>query len=238
MTRLKTARQVVDLVAGRRDWYRIEDHDTRGSADVYLYDEIGYFGVTAADFVRDLGAIKKDAITLHINSPGGEVFDGLAIYNAIRDHKAHVTTTVDGLAASAASFIAMAGDEVVMNRNSQMMIHDAAGLAIGNSADMRSLADLLDKTSENIASIYAERTGTLVDQWRTAMQAETWYSADEAVKAGLADRVASTEGSKTENNWDLSIFKYSNRSQAPAPAMPGDEFDAAQFRAALQGEWE
>src|SRR5690606_8034659 len=102
-------------------------------------------------------------------------------------HQAHVTVIVDSLAASIASVIAMAGDRVVMAKNATMMIHDGHGLSIGNAADMREMADLLDKVSDNIASVYAERAGGDVAEWRERMRAETWYSADEAVSAGLAD---------------------------------------------------
>ena len=152
---------------GRTDWYRIENNSS-ATAKVYIYDEIGYVGVSAQDFVRDLNEVKASKIELHIDSPGGDVFDGIAIYNVIKDHPADVTVIVDGIAASAASFIAQAGDKIVMNRNSSMMIHDAHGLAIGNSKDMAELAGLLDKASDNIASIYAERCGMPAEHWREA----------------------------------------------------------------------
>lgn len=232
---LKMARPKALLQQGRRDWYRIENKS--GTPEVYIYDEIGYFGVTASDFVKDITNIKADAFDLHINSPGGDVFDGLAIYNSIKNHPAEITAYVDGLAASAASFIAMAANKVVIARNSQMMIHDAHGLAIGNSADMRSLADLLDKSSDNIADIYAQKAGGTVANWRKAMKAETWYSADEAVKAGLADEVQGN--ANTENSWDLSIFNYTSRQEAPEPEIEETEetaqfdFDPELFRMAL-----
>lgn len=234
MQQFKTTRQIANLRQGRNDWYRITNN--ADVAQVYIYDEIGYFGITANDFVQDLQAIKAPAIDLHLNTPGGDVFDGIAIYNALKDHPSTVTVTVDGLAASAGSFIAMAGNRVMMNRNSEMMIHDAHGLAIGNSAEMRTLADLLDKMSNNIASIYATRAGGTVDSWRAAMKEETWYSADEAVKAGLADEVKGD--TKTENSWDLSIFNFAGRSSAPAPVIDQvEEFDldVELFRQALEG---
>ncbi len=169
-------------------WYSIRNV-TDAEADIYIYDEIGYWGVTANDFISDLRDIKSSKIALHINSPGGDVFDGIAIYNAIRRHKAEVTVWIDGIAASAASFIAMAGDEVVMSPHSQMMIHEASGLVIGPADDMRKMADLLDKSSDNIAAIYAKRTEGTVPEWRARMKDESWFSDSEAVEAGLADRV-------------------------------------------------
>jgi ATP-dependent protease ClpP protease subunit len=214
----KTARPLAKLREGRADWYRITNRADTGVTDLYIYDEIGYFGVTAADLVNDLRGISGSEIELHLNTPGGEVFDGLAIYNALKHHPANVTVYVDSLAASIGSVIAMAGDRVIMGRNATMMIHDGHGLSVGNAADMREMADLLDKTSDNIASVYAERTGTPTATWRKAMKAETWYNANEAVKAGLADEVQGT-GSGQANTWDLSIFNFAGRDTAPEPTI-------------------
>lgn len=172
--------------------------------------------------MRDLKEVKSSKINLHVNSPGGSVFEGIAIHNALWQHSAHVTVYVDSLAASIASVIALAGNEVVMLSGSQMMIHDAMGLTIGNAAEMREYADLLDRLSDNIASMYAEKAGGTTAEWRERMRAETWYSANEAVDAKLADTVL-TKASKTEENtvpenrWDLSIFNYAGRESAPAP---------------------
>lgn len=199
-----------------RTWYRI----TNGadSAEIWLYDEIGKFGVTAQEFVGDLNGIKSQTIDMRVNSPGGEIFDGMAIYSAIRNHPAHVTVHIDGIAASAASFIAMAGDRVLAERTATLMIHDGMGLVAGNSKDMRDLAALLDKCSDNIASIYAERAGGTVDEWRERMRAETWYTAAEAKTAGLVDEVVTgRSGIKNSVEWDLSLFKYQGRAKAPDP---------------------
>lgn len=209
----------------RRDWYRIvnaADSGT-GTAEVLIYDEIGYWGVMAADFARDVNALDVDELTVRINSPGGEVHDGVAILNTLRDHKATITVIVDGLAASAASFIAMAGDEIVMNRNAEMMIHDAWGLCRGNADEMAKYVDYLEQVSDNVASIYAERAGGTADEWRSLMREETWYTAQEAVDAGLADRVAEKKtgsDSKGSNRFDLSVFNYAGRGSAPAPKFP------------------
>jgi ATP-dependent Clp endopeptidase proteolytic subunit ClpP len=207
-------------------WYRIQNaaDGTDAPAEVFIYDTIGsWYGVSASDFVRDIAGVDNDAITVRINSPGGDVFDGIAIMNALRGHKATITTVVDGLAASAASFIAMAGDEVVMNRNSEMMIHDASGFASGKAKDMIAMADNLERASNNIASIYADKAGGTAEDWRAAMTAETWYTAQEAVDAGLADRVtakaddAESESDGAKASFDLSIFNYAGRQAAPAP---------------------
>lgn len=206
------------------DWYRITNASSgkTKTARVDIYDVIGW-DESAKEFVGKLNALDVDRIDLHLNSPGGDVFDGIAILNALRDHPARVVSTVDGMAASAASFIAMSGDDIVMNRNSEMMIHDAAGIAVGNSETMKDLAQRLDKVSDNIASIYAERAGGTVEDWRTAMRAETWYSAQEAVDAGLADRIAERVDHKAEtvkNHFDVSVFNYAGRQAAPPPVIP------------------
>ena len=185
----------------------------KGSAEVLIYNDIN--AATSGPFVRALNELKADTITVRINSSGGNVFDAIAMSNALRDHPAHVTTVVDGLAASAASFIATAGDEVVMNRNSEMMIHNPKAATAGGSTDMRQLADRLDAVRDNIASMYMSRAGGTVEQWREVMAAETWYSAEEAVAAGLADRVSDQPA--VTNSYDLSTFIYAGRSQAPQP---------------------
>lgn len=215
---LKTTRPVAKLRQGRNDWYRIENR-AGAKAEIFLFDEIGYFGVTAGDFVADLRDITASQIELHLNTPGGDAFDGMAIYNGLRDHPASIDVIVDGLAASAGSFIAQAGDQVVMNRGSQMMIHDAWGLTIGNSSDMTAMADLLDRHSDNIAAIYAERAGGTVAEWRDLMRNESWFNAEEAVEVGLADEVAGRTAD-TKNSFDLSVFTYAGREQAPTPVIP------------------
>lgn len=172
------------------DWYRV-GNATADAAEVFIYGPIdSWDGISADAFVRDLKAITAKTIHLGINSPGGLVFDAVAIYSALKNHPATVNVSVDGIAASAASFVAMAGDTIAIEKPAKMMIHDAAGLVLGNAADMRTMADLLDELSNTIAGIYSDRAGGTVASWRTAMKAETWYGAAEAVKAGLADRVA------------------------------------------------
>lgn len=160
-------------------------------AEVRIYDYIdSWFGISADEFVSQLNAITAPAIDLRINSGGGDVFDAYAIYHALQRFPGTVDVHIDGLAASAASFIAMAGDTVEAGDPSRVMIHDASGLAYGNTADMTEMATLLDDLSDDIAGIYARKTGTDAATWRDAMRAETWYSAQSAVDAKLVDRIA------------------------------------------------
>jgi ATP-dependent protease ClpP protease subunit len=201
----RSSRPRASLVQGRRDWYRIENRAK--SADVYIYDEIGYFGVTAADFVRELQTLDVPEINLHLNTPGGDVFDGIAIHNAIKNHPATVNGVVDGLAASIGSVIALACDNLAIEKNARMMIHEAFALAIGNAADMKRMAARLDETSNIIAQMYADKSGTPVADWRAAMEAETWYTGQQAVDAGLADEVVNAGQERQSASFDLSIFR-------------------------------
>jgi ATP-dependent protease ClpP protease subunit len=214
----------VTIAPVRPDWYRIEAK-ADGVTDIHIFDEIGESfwggGVSSSAFVEQLNAVATPQINLHINSVGGNFFDGVAIMNSLRDHDAKVVVHVDGLAASAASVIAMAGDEIVMNLGSQMMIHEAHGGAHGPAETMQEMVSALNSSSESMASIYAERAGGTPAEWRTAMKAETWYTAQEAVDAGLADRV--DKAAKAEDiaaRFDLSIFAHAGRAAAPKPYMP------------------
>ena len=175
---------------------------------VDVYDDIGgggfFGGISASDFAGQMSKV-KGALEVHINSGGGDVFDGITISNAIRAHKGPVTTIVDGIAASIASVIAQAGVDRVMQPGSMMMIHDAFGGCIGNAAEMAKMAATLDQVSNNLADIYAAHSGQSAEQWRDAMRAETWYTADEAVAAGLADRVGDGDA-ELPASLDLAAF--------------------------------
>lgn len=162
--------------------------------EVRIYDEIGpsFWGdsVDAKNFSDEIAGLEVDELYVRINSPGGDIFDGITIMNALKRHTAKVTAFVDGLAASAASIIAVGGaDEVVMCEGSQLMIHDAWSWGAGNASDLQRLVDRLDKSSDDMAKIYAKKAGTSVVEWREAMKEETWFTSDEAVALGLADRV-------------------------------------------------
>ena len=216
-------------------WYHIRNAAETGAAEggantgpgteVFIYDEIGgSFGVSAIEFVEDINKIKDDAFTVRINSPGGSVFDAVAIYNALIQHPASVTTRVDAIAASAASIIAMAGDKVEMMVGSQLMIHDAMGVEMGNALDMREMAAFLDLQSDNLATIYTNKGGDAQD-WRALMLAETWMFAQEAVDFGLADSVftRAVERAKPEL-----LEEPEEDEEAPEDAFPGDDEEPAE----------
>jgi HK97 family phage prohead protease len=227
---------VADLPSIRLPWYQVRaagDGPGAGgdAATVFIFDEIGgSFGVDAKTFVAELEAIDAPQINVRINSPGGSVFDALTIANSLRHHPARVRTYVDGLAASAASVIAVAADPldergdtggVIMMPGSQMMIHDASNTLEGNADDNRKNSIFLDRQSDNIAELYQLRGGG-AQQWRDLMVAETWLFGREAVDLGLADRVELAEtaddldGTMTRS-FDLSGFRFAGRRAAPEP---------------------
>ncbi|MGO1711599.1 head maturation protease, ClpP-related [Corynebacterium variabile] len=172
-----------------KTWYKLA-RATAGGAELLIFDEIGLWGVDARMLTQDLLDVGADDLTVRINSPGGDVFEGIAIMNALRAHRGQVIAVVEGLAASAASVIAVGGaDRLVMRPQAELMIHDAWGLAMGNAAEMDSMRDQLDRTSDSLAAVYADKAGGTAGEWRQAMRDETWMSAEEAVSAGLADAV-------------------------------------------------
>jgi ATP-dependent protease ClpP protease subunit len=179
-------------------WYALKNQADDDTADLYIYDEImpqwmaeWVGGVSAEGLIAELNEITAGTINVRINSPGGSVFEAIAIYNTLVSHQATINVFVDALAASAASVIAMAGDTVTMMVGSQLMIHDAMGIEMGNAKEMREFATFLDGQSDNIASIYAARAGGDAADYRQMMIAETWATAQEAVDLGLADKVYS-----------------------------------------------
>lgn len=170
-------------------WFRMKVGH-KSDADIYIYDEIGFWGVTAKQFVSDLNALGNIThINLHINSPGGDVFEGIAIFNALKNHGASITVYVDGVAASMASVIAMVGDPVIMPENAFMMIHKPWGVSGGDADDMRDYADLLDKVESVLLPAYAQKTGKTTDEIAAMLADETWMSGAECLAHGFADQV-------------------------------------------------
>lgn len=182
-------------------WYSIQNRSLPAPvADIHLFDEIGGWGISAEDFTRDLRAITAPTIRVHLNSPGGSVFAGLAIYTALKSHKATVETYNDSLAASIASVIFQAGSRRVMAPHSRLMIHEASAMAEGNAEDLAKMVERLEDASQNIASLYAGRSGTDAASWREQMRAETWFTPEAAVAAGLADEVGIADGDDGERD--------------------------------------
>lgn len=172
-----------------KSWYRIQNSGDK-QVTVSIHDEIGYWGISAKDFLRDWQAIPADAqITLSIHSPGGEVFDGLAIYHAVERVKDRVTARVEGWAASAASFIAMGAGKIVMPENAWLMIHNPASWAWGESSDLRKAADLLDDLEQTLVNIYSKRTGLAYKEISDMLNNETWLNGSDALEKGFIDEI-------------------------------------------------
>lgn len=187
-----------------KSWYTIRARAS--GTEVLIYDEIGAYGVTAKGFLAELGALPDDAaIDLRLNSPGGSVFDAVAIYNALKRHAGEITVWIDGIAASAASYIAMAGDTVVMPENAFLMIHDPSGLVMGTADDMRATAEALDKVKGSLIQGYAAKSGKADDEIATLMASETWLDAKDALDLGFIDRIA--EPVKLAASFDVARFR-------------------------------
>ena len=179
-------------------------------ATIWLYGVIGYdwlsdSGIVAVDFVKELADLNVKTIHLRINSPGGSPFDAQAMKVALEQHPAQVISYIDSLAASAASIVALAGDEIEIAEGGFFMIHKAMGLAIGNSDDMTDMAERLEKVDGVLAADYQKKSGQKKAQIEEWMKAETWFTAQEALDAGFADKIF--EGKEAENRFDLSVFE-------------------------------
>ncbi len=195
--------------------------------NVYLYGVIGdeYGGITSDQFRKELSSIPaKSPLNLHINSDGGSVFEGIAIHSQLSQRKGAVNVIIDGLAASAASFVAMAGKSIAMAKHSWMMIHEAHGAMHGRASDFRSAADRLEAMNAEIMSIYSNRWKGSEAELRAALDAETWLDAESAVKSGLADRIGD---SLSIAACVSDVFKYrqipETLNQGPSPAMAARE---------------
>lgn len=208
-------RKIRDSVVAKekrgRDWFEIREAISTSEAgdpvsEILIYDAIGIYGTEPRAFVEKLGELKGHRLLLRVNSPGGFVFDGAAIYNALRQHDGDVEVHIEGLAASMASVLAMAGTRVRMNQTAFMMIHNASGCVLGDARAMRHEADLLEKINRTLAQTYAIRTGKDVSEFLALMAEETWFTADEAKELGLVDEVMHG-GPASLRHHDLSHFR-------------------------------
>jgi ATP-dependent Clp protease protease subunit len=216
MNPLKFTQLIADNKTASRSFVVTAKAD--GGMRIDLYDVIDdYYGVSASAFVSALNSIKEDEISLHINSPGGDVFAARAMVAAIAAHPSTITAYVDGLAASAASYVAVACDKVVMQKGSMLMVHRASSIVWGNASDMVETASLLDKIDATIAADYSRKTGKPEAEMMALMAAETWLSADESLVLGFADEVIENEKGKPKNTWNLSAYE-----KAPLPPPDPD----------------
>jgi len=195
-----------------------------GVTEILIYDEIGWYGIMAKDFVLALAEAGDGPLNVRINSPGGDVFEGMAIYNALVARTALVTVTVDGLAASAASVIAMAGKMIRMPDSAMMMIHNCWSFCIGNRIDMRAMADMMEKIDGQMAGIYAARANQDKPACQAMMDAETWFTGQEALEAGLCDELiqppAQDQSQAAAKDLPRAGLDSASRPRALSPAAP------------------
>ncbi|HEV7405180.1 MAG TPA: head maturation protease, ClpP-related [Chthoniobacteraceae bacterium] len=192
-------------------WYSIENN--AGVVDLFIYAEIGSFAQTAIAMLASLKTYGEKRINLRINSPGGSVIQGNAIYNALLRHKPGVTVQIDGMAASMASYLAMVGKPVRMAENGLFMIHNPSGAAQGGSEQMRTAAQVMDKIKAQLVNAYVAKTGIPAAEIAAMMDAETWFTAEEAKAQGFIDEI--TDRVTTKNSFDLSSFQNAPRSKPP-----------------------
>jgi len=185
-------------------WYNIQNKAGE-TADIYIFDEIGTYGVTAQDFISEIKGLKDMPINLRINSLGGDVFDGMAMYNVIKRREAKTTVYIEGIAASIATIIALGADEVIMAENSLFMIHNAWGGTSGEAKDMRKTAETLDKITSELTDIYVKKTGLSFEALAEMMDEETWLNAEEAFALGFIDTIS--DSIKVAAKYDVSKFK-------------------------------
>jgi ATP-dependent protease ClpP protease subunit len=195
-----------------------------GTADIAIYDDIGSWGVTSGDFRDALAAVGPvDTIKLRLNSRGGDVVDGIAIHNMLARHPAKINVTVDGIAASIASIVAMAGDEVTMPENATMFVHNPFAFAMGDATVMAEMSEALDKLGRGMAATYARKTGQDPEAMLAVMNANTWMTAQEAKDQGFADVVAAP--AKIAAHFDLSRFANAPKALAQAAYDPDGDGD-------------
>ena len=188
--------------------FAVDHDDEKGESTLTIYGDIGeswwWESTSATDVDNALKNAGDNDLVVHLNSPGGSAFDGIAIYNRLKNHKGKVTIHVDGWACSAASVIAMAGDEVIMGAGSMIMIHEASNIVWGSKNDFRKQADLLEKLEDGIIDIYMMKANVERDEIRDMVDKETWFSANDALEIGFA---TSTATSSVEDNEEITNLK-------------------------------
>lgn len=227
-------RRAYALAGGRspRGYTISPTQDAAGRAEMWLYgiiDHEEWWGdeITPAYVVTALQAIGDADVLIHLDSPGGDVFAGINIYNTIKAHMGNVEVKIDGLAASAASVVMLAGNTVTIEPEAWVMIHDAWGVAVGPEDEVRDFADLLGRTSQNMANMYGRRTGETPDAMRALMKRETWYVGQEAIDAKLADQLGTTgpaggTGEEMAARWNLGVYACAPDVLCSRPGSPQD----------------
>jgi ATP-dependent Clp protease, protease subunit len=208
------------------------------TATMYLYDVIGqdfFGGISAKMFADELGKVKSARqIDLHINSPGGSVFDGHSMFNLLKQHKAQKNVYIDGVAASIASVIAMAGDQIEIAPNGFFMVHEPSGGEFGTAEDHRKLADLLDKVRGTLVQAYVNRTNADEQTISDMIATETWLTAERSLELGFADRIGQEQAVAAWINPKLFNYKHVPEMFAKQPEKSEPEPEVLSFEASLR----
>lgn len=203
------AQQLLKLLADNRGKGMFKAEQNGDEATIYLYEVIVsddfWGGVSALTFAKELAATKTPVINLRINSPGGDVFAARAMESAIREHNSTIIAHIDGQAASAATYVAIAADKVKISEGGIFMVHKAWSIAMGNADDMLQMAALLEKVDETLVTTYANHTGKTAEEILQWMAAETWFTAQEALDAGFVDEITAAPV-RNQHRWDLSAY--------------------------------
>lgn len=212
--------------------FEIKNEDS--VSHIYMYDTIGdYWGIEPENFIKQLNEIDTPEIVLHINSPGGDVFDARAIATAIKQHSSIITAQIDGLCASAATYISAACKSVSMADGGFYMIHEGWTLAMGNKNDLGKTVALLEKVDNSIVNDYERKTGQSREQLESWMKDETWFSAEEAKEHGFIDSIIEEEGVENTSKWDLSAYTNAPKNLKNTP-KPTDQVDQKELLARLR----
>ena len=202
----------------KKSWYSIT---AQGDVpEVFIYDEIGIWGISAEELVRELRELTDPLIRVRINSPGGSIFEGIAIYNALVRHPATIEVHIDGLAASIASVIALASDNITIASYAFVMIHEPMGFAFGTAEEMHKRAETLERLEKTLVDIYTAKTNMTAEEAREQMAAETWFDATEAIATGFANNIAEedeTDETDDEDRFDLSMYENTPTSLSRDP---------------------
>ena len=197
----------MESIYENKSWYAVTPIESKHgkSTDIHIYDEIGVHGVTAKSFLEDLKDLKGRDITVHINSTGGDVFQGQAIYTALKNYTGKVTVKIEGLAASMATVIALAADKIEMTANSLFMIHSPMSNVFGNKSQMRKQINALEKVESTMLNVYSKKTNLSEEKIALMLDTETWLSADEALEFGFVDEIIGRVSVVAK--YDMSGFK-------------------------------
>ena len=226
----RTGKKVREILPeGAGDWLNFQDMDD-GSAEIRIYGEItpvAWFDddVSAAEIYEQLKDTTADTIHVRINSPGGSVFDGVAIYNLLKESSAEIIVHIDGAAASIAGVIAMAGDEIIIGRGATFMAHDPWTWTAGDAGELRQQADILDTLKKGLVDVFVHRTGIPREEIENILSEETWLTGADAVEMGFADRVADDEKTPEDHIADsIKTIRKNNLQEEPEPAPEPGKF--------------